>query len=446
VLQVNLSNSLDARAGNCVFTWRHILHDAVIAVKLFIFRGLTMTARHLETPRFIRKTQLAQGEYRKNFHQIDDEIIKSITSPEADQVTPLMSKVYLRLVRAPTKFWEREGVLRFEAECREGKQVKAWTVLCELMGVASATANKALSWMHEQGIIGYFSGKNGVGIRIFLNRAASSIGTKATSGGRKILDFSPASSGERAASQNEPAFKDSFAVLEVSDTDINPHAPKNGADTKTVDKKVLEPIPPPDTKSRTCIEPEGRELEATKQHSGSVSVNEIVERLKNELEPCVKAAAMQAATQTAEREMARTREWFETKALPKAVRVAQHETYDLLRKHGSVDERKQRARADLEVGRAAADSYTPPVAHKPTLEEIRETAETCMAFLETQGKSIGETLFDLSTQGGGWLLPEDAPRVREAVLVLLSEQMKTTVRDHTGFYKTVDKPGDVAFK
>ena len=139
-----------------------------------------MTAQLLETPRFIRKTQLAQGEYRRNFHQIDNEIIETITSTEADQVTPLMSKVYLRLVRAPTKFWERDGVLRCEAEFREeGKPVKAWAVLCELLGVASATASKALSWMHEQGIIGYFAGKNGAGIRIFINRASSSIGTRA---------------------------------------------------------------------------------------------------------------------------------------------------------------------------------------------------------------------------------------------------------------------------
>ena len=156
------------------------------------------------------------------------------------------------------------------------------------------------------------------------------------------------------------------------------------------------------------------------QRPSTVSVDEIVERLKNELEPCVKAAATQAATQSAAREMARTREWFETKALPKAVRVAQHETYDLLRKHGGVDEKSRRARAGLDVGRATSDSYTPPVAHKLTPEEIRETAETCVALLETQGKSIDVTLSEISSEGGGWLLPEDAPRVREAALVLLA--------------------------
>jgi hypothetical protein len=146
-------------------------------------------------------------------------------------------------------------------------------------------------------------------------------------------------------------------------------------------------------------------------------VDEIVERLKNELEPCVKSAATQAAV----REVARTREWFETKALPKAVRVAQHETYNLLRKHGSVDERTRRTRTDFEVGRATTDSYTPPVAHKLTPEEIRETAETCVALLETQCKSIEVTLSEISLEGG-WLLPEDAPRVREAAQTLLRER------------------------
>jgi hypothetical protein len=380
-----------------------------------------MTAQPNFSNRFIRKTQLSANEYHKNFFKLDEEIIAAVTSAEADKVTPLMSKIYLRLVNAPGQYWEREGVLRFEAECREGKQVKAWDVLCELVGVASATANKAVTWLHDSGIIGYFAGKNGVGIRIFLNRASSSIGVRAASPGQKILRFAPASSDAAHASSNEAAFKDSFAVSEVSDSDLNPSAPKSGANTKTVDKTDSDPTPL-ETQSHIPDQGEGREAEAISQHSSAVSVDEIVERLKNELKPCVTAAATQAAAQTASREIARTREWFETKALPKAVRVAQHETYDLLRKHGTIDERARRARADLEVGRATSDSYAPTAAHKLSLEEIREAAETCVALLETQGKSIDVTLSEISSEGGGWLLPEDAPRVREAALVLLSER------------------------
>ncbi len=380
-----------------------------------------MSAQPNFTQRFIRKTQLATGEYHKNFHKIDREIIAAVTSPEADKVTPLMSKIYLRLVNAPDGYWEREGVLRFEAQSREGKHVKAWDVLCEVTGVASATANKALTWLHDQGIIGYFSGKNGVGLRIFLNRATSSIGVRVPAADQKILRLAAASSAPARDSQNEAAFNDSFAVLENLDSDLNRHAPKNGADTTTVDKISSKPDPAPDIQAHASDRHEGREVEEVEtavHRSNTLSVDEIVARLRSELEPCVKAAAMQAAAQTAAREIARTRQWFETKALPKAVRVAQHETYDLLKKHGQLDERSRRARAELEVGRSTGD-HTTPLARPLTPEEIQETAETCVALLEAQGKSIDETLSENSSEGGGWLLPEDAPRVREIAQKLL---------------------------
>ena len=344
-----------------------------------------------------------------------------MTSPEADKVTPLMSKIYLRLVNAPDGYWEREGVLRFEAQSREGKHVKAWDVLCEVTGVASATANKALTWLHDQGIIGYLSGKNGVGLRIFLNRATSSIGVRVPAADQKILRLAVASAAPACDSQNEAAFNDSFAVLENLDSDLNRPAPKNGADTTAVDKTSSEPDPPPDVQAHASDRREGREVEAVEtavHRSNTLSVDDIVARLRSELEPCVKAAAMQAAAQTAAREIARTRQWFETKALPKAVRVAQHETYDLLKKHGQLDERSRRARAELEVGRSTGD-YTTPQARPLTPEEIQEAAETCVALLEAQGKSIDETLSENSSEGGGWLLPEDAPRVREIAQKLL---------------------------
>src|SRR5919205_1546734 len=98
-----------------------------------------MTLHALQAPRFVRRTRLGPNEYRKNFHQIDREILSAVTSEEADRITPLMSKIYLRLVNAPEKYWEREGVLRIEAEVRDERLVKAWAVLCDLVGVASAT-------------------------------------------------------------------------------------------------------------------------------------------------------------------------------------------------------------------------------------------------------------------------------------------------------------------
>ena len=347
-----------------------------------------MIAQALEAPRFIRKTQMAPSEYRKNFQQMDNDILLVITSPEADQVTPLMSKIYLKLTMAPGQYWEREGVLRFEAEWREGKHVKAWSVLCEVLGVASATASKALTWMHDVGVIGYFSGKNGVGLRIFLNRAINSVGVRANQGSKKILAFAPASSANTPASPNEPAFNDSFAVEEeVSDSDFNSRAPKNGAaDKNRVDKNISAPDPEP----------------AINQ---TVSVDEIIQRIRREIEPVVESAAQRAA----HREHERTREWLETRGLPKAARVAQREAYNVLRQNGVVSPKGERSRAALQVGR---NDYTPAQAKPLSAEEVKTYAEMCIAMLETHGQGVDVTLSELSSEAGGPILPEDASKVR----------------------------------
>jgi hypothetical protein len=354
--------------------------------------NLTMSLQPLESRRFVRRTQLAPNEYRKNFQQIDREILSAVTSEEADRVTPLMSKIYLRLVNAPEKYWEREGVLRIEAEVREEKLMKSWSVLCEMVGVASATASKALRWMHGQGIIGYFAGKNGAGIRVFLNRAASSIGTRGGQGREKILDFARGSSREHRGSPDEPAFNDPSGVSESLDTDINPPAPKNGADKDEVVKKASAQPPPSSGAERRTFDP--------------LPVDEIVSRLKRELEPGLLTAARQAAA----REHERTREWLESRGLPKAARVAQREAYNVLRQHGVVGAADERARAELGVGRQGQNT---PAAKALTPGEVREVAESCVAMLEAHGQAIDVTLAEISSEAGGFLLPADAPKVRE---------------------------------
>lgn len=367
-----------------------------------------MALEALLTPRFIRKTQLGANEYRKNFHQIDADVLATVTSPEADRVTPLMSKIYLRLVSAPPKFWERQGVLRFEAEVREGKQVIAWAQLCELLGVASATARKALAWMHEVGVIGYFAGKNGVGIRIFINRAAASVGTRAPQS-KKILAFSPASSSVGHTSADEMPFNDSFAVPEVLDTDFNSRAPKTGADTERVDKIASDPTLHAPANQLSSV----RSCNTLSQTPGVLALDEIVTRLRAELEPTMQTAARNAAA----REHERTREWLENRGLPKAARVAQHEAYNVLRKYGVINESARISRAHAEVGRS---DYVPPEPHLLTDDEIAGLAEACIAMLETRGQSIEFTLSQMSTEAGGYLLPEDAPQVRDKANALLS--------------------------
>ena len=377
-----------------------------------------MIAQPQQRSRFIRKTTLSESEYDINFQKMDRDIIAAVSSPEADQITPLMSKIYLRLLQTPANCKESERVLRFEGETQEGKWIKAWDQLCKHLRVSSETAHKALSWMHEQGLIGYSAFKNGVGIRIFLNRAASSIGIRTGSGGKKILPFAPAAAGGRLASESETAFKDSFAVREDLDSDINPRAPKNGADNTEVGRTASDLPTASNRDSQANTSPRGMEVtREANAASATIPVDEIVRRLQNVLEPSLKSVALQAA----HREHERTREWLDKYGIPKATRVAQKEAYNVLRSHGLMNSSAQRARADLEVGRSS-DACTPPETRPRTTEEITEIAETCVALLEAQGKSVELTLSELISEGGGWLLPEEAPRVREAAHRLMIER------------------------
>jgi hypothetical protein len=343
-------------------------------------------------PTFVRRTRLREDEYHTNFRKVDCETISRLTSEEATCVTSQMCKVYLSLLNAPAECWEREGVLRFAGEEREGAWVTAWEQLVSLVGVASATARKALRWMHDEGIVGYFAGKNGVGIRVFINRAASSIGRR-PSPGQKNLRLIRASNDAPRASADDMPFNDSSADSEVSDTDLNPRAPKSGADTNGAVK--AHSIPIPSDRQAACV-----------IATAAPPAEEIVERLLHELVPSMESVT----ARTAAREHERTREWLESRGLPKAARVAQREAYNVLRQHGLIGTASRPTRPGTNVGRG---DPTPASAHPLSAEEVRELAETCVAMLEVHGQSVDVTLSELSAEAGGILLHEDAPRVRE---------------------------------
>jgi hypothetical protein len=260
--------------------------------------------------------------------------------------------------------------------------------------------------MHEQGIVGYFAGKNGVGIRIFLNRASSSIGSRA---GQKILEFTRASSREARTSSGEAAFSDSFADLEVLETDVDPRAPKNGAEQSKVVKKYSDSHP-----TNSNHPPQNVGLESVLPQQATfrieVPVEEIVSRLRHELEPSLQSATRRAA----EQEHERTRVWLESRGLPKAARVAQREAFNVLRKYGVIKDQAQSSHADVGRGYSTQD-------HRRLSDgEVEELAQACVAMLEVKGQSIELTLSEMSAEAGGFLLPEDAPRVRERANSLLS--------------------------
>lgn len=176
-------------------------------------------------------------------------------------------------------------------------------------------------------------------------------------------------------------------------------------------KTSSDPAPTSGSNPRAAIKLNEREAQAeTVGVSNSDSIDQIVRRLKCELEPTLQSAAAQAAR----REHERTREWLDKYGIPKATRVAQKEAYNVLRSHGVISDSAQRARADLEVGR---NQYI-PVAKPLSPEEIKELAEMCIAMLDAQGQAIDVTLSEISAEAGGCLLSEDAPRVRELALAM----------------------------
>ncbi len=358
---------------------------------------------------FVRRTTLHEGEYRTNFRQVDRDAIQVVTSDEACRVTNLMSKIYFRLIDAPGQFIEREGVLRFTGEDREEKWVTAWEQLTAMLGVASATAQKALHWLHEKGVIGYDAHRNGVGIRIFINRATASIGNTQAAARPKILRFSHTSLSGAHTSQGDTRFNDTYGDLEDLDTDLNRRAPQNGAETNRVDKTSSAPANASPQNLPLITKQKGNVSRFTQTAApGTDSIDEIVRRLKCELEPALHTAAAQAARLEHER----TRDWLDKHGIPKATRVAHKEAYNVLRSHGVINTSAERTRSGLEVG---PRHETPKAVPLPP-EGIKEMAEMCMAMLETHGQAIDVTLSQVSIEAGGYLLAEDAPRVRELAL------------------------------
>jgi hypothetical protein len=328
-------------------------------------------AQAATSPKFLRKTTLRGTEANTNFKMLDDDVAEAITSAEADEVTPLMSKVYTRLLLTPAALREGARVLRFVGEEREGKWVTAWEQLRGHLRVSGETARKALRWMHAQGIIGYYSGKNGVGIRIFLNRAASSVTSKREVPSEKILPFARTSGRRLRTSPDDTPFKDSFAVSESLDSDLNPLAPKNGADSRSSER--------------------------------------VIEKLRSELEPLLRQMARSAAADEHER----TRDWLERSGLPKAARVAQRETYDVLRRNGVIKDASLKA-----AGNVGSSPYVRPEPRPLSESEVDELAEACVALFEAKGQPVEVTLGGMCVSAGGTLLPEDATRVLSKVEAL----------------------------
>lgn len=239
-------------------------------------------------PRFVRRTTLQPDEYRRNFYQIDCDVLRSLISDEARRVCRLMPHVYLALIQAPPEMFERNGVLRFTALGKGKGSDTGWKTLCRLAGVSNSTLSKCLTWLHESGIIGYSAFSNGVGNRIFLNRAASSIG-------------------KRAAVVDKPF------LLSPTPFGSAPTPPRGAAFRGVRDKELLDckesPAP-------------GGAINPPVVRTSSLSRDEVAYILRETSNEMNKAFS---------REAAKTREWLEKAGIPKAIRVAQAEAFSVWR-------------------------------------------------------------------------------------------------------------------
>jgi hypothetical protein len=97
---------------------------------------------------------------------MSDEVARLITSEEADRVTPLMSRIYYRLVGLPPEWWVEPAVVRVAGGTRGEVPTTAWAELVERLGVPPELAKEALEWMDKKEFIHYREVKGGREIEI----------------------------------------------------------------------------------------------------------------------------------------------------------------------------------------------------------------------------------------------------------------------------------------
>jgi hypothetical protein len=91
-----------------------------------------------------------------------------ITSEEADHVTPLMTKIYFRLLVAPSE-WRESGDTLLVRESTLGEvSTTAWAILVNWLRVSPEEAHKALQWMNDKKVIHYQPDQSRREIKIYL--------------------------------------------------------------------------------------------------------------------------------------------------------------------------------------------------------------------------------------------------------------------------------------
>ena len=82
---------------------------------------------------------------------LDYDVLEVISSEEAQQVTPLLASLYLRLLQAPIEAWEGDCVIRLKAA--HSRIRSSWEQVLELMQVEPRIARKTIEWLESMNLI-----------------------------------------------------------------------------------------------------------------------------------------------------------------------------------------------------------------------------------------------------------------------------------------------------
>jgi len=367
--------------------------------------------------RVVRRTFLHANEKRTNFTAIDNDILQAVSSDEAAVVTDKMSKIYLRLIglHRESPYYQSSGVLCFPGEERAGNWVTGFDQLVAHLGVAPATARKALEWMKGKGIIGYVCPK-GFPTRIWLNHAVSSIAARDNAPERKLqLIQGGLAKTESTFFHPETTVVPTFKELmnhEENHEFTNPRTREITPSDSPCDKA---PIATSEHFPTLPVDNTGSAVNATLHHfpsnvlmdrgiSGEISIatsrdvkkieeqiSALQTRFSNILPACAAAVRAEIDDQL-EFQFRKLRQYWQEKAVPQAARVAQQEAYKILNQAGK-NKPQQAKSSELYVG-----SYQPPVASPDTAtqaaELTREVALEMAAFIWAENSKKAEPIED----------------------------------------------------
>jgi hypothetical protein len=385
--------------------------------------------------RVVRRVFLYPHEKRTNFTPVDNDILRAVSSDEAARVTDKMSKIYLRLiqVRRDSPFHQSEGVLCFPGEERAGQWVTAFDQMVAYLGVAPATARKALEWLKQKGIIGYVCPK-GYPVRVWLNRAAASIAPREGAQGthlRAVPSPAPSLSAPGAnadapffydESASVPAFKESHGH-EENLCSVNPLALVSAAEsTPTNSTSANRPA------AVSVSHPAGSGISGEKPEAAgtlaevrklSTLVTEIERKVSGILPACASAVRAEVDDQL-EFQFRKIRQFLHDKAVPQAARTGQQEAYKILRRLGAVTT-EARAKSDVYTG-SSATSAAPPAPQNArqtqvSREEALALAESIWQENERAGGTIEQTLaaYEWLWEAQQQFEPHELKLVKEAV-------------------------------